>query len=75
MARQRTNRDRVDAAEVPADYLSLLASIKKRIRTAQIRATFSANAEMIRLYWDIGRAIAQRQQHQGWGSKVIPNVA
>jgi hypothetical protein len=36
---------------------------------------FSANAELIRLYCDIGRAIAQRQQRKGWGSGVIPRLA
>ncbi len=75
MPRRQTNRDRVNRAEVPADYPLLLAQIKRRIRTAQVRATFSANAELIRLYWDIGRAIAQQQQRQGWGSGVIPRLA
>jgi predicted nuclease of restriction endonuclease-like (RecB) superfamily len=65
----------VNRADVPADYPSLLANIKQRIRTAQVRAAFSANAELIRLYWDIGRAIAQRQQREGWGSGVIPRLA
>ncbi|MEI8195965.1 MAG: PDDEXK nuclease domain-containing protein [Phycisphaerae bacterium] len=27
------------------------------------------------LYWDIGRAIAQRQQREGWGKAVIPRLA
>ena len=75
MPRRQTNRDRVNRPEVPADYPSLLANIKQRIRTAQVRATFSANAELIRLYWDIGRTIAQRQRHKGWGSGVIPRLA
>jgi predicted nuclease of restriction endonuclease-like (RecB) superfamily len=60
---------------VPADYASLLADIKQRVRTAQVRAALSANAELTRLYWDIGRAIAQRQEHKGWGSGVIPRLA
>ena len=42
---------------------------------AQVRATFSANAELIRLYWNIGRAIDQRQQREGWGAGVIPRLA
>jgi len=58
-----------------ADYPSLLADIKQRIRTAQVRAAFSANAELIHLDWDVGRAIAERQQRRGWGSGVIPRLA
>lgn len=62
-------------AGLPADYPSLLENIKQRIRTAQVRATLSANAELIRLYWDIGRAIAGRQRQEGWGAAVIPRLA
>jgi len=60
---------------MPADYPSLLADIKQRIRTAQVRAAFSANAELIRLYWDIGRALEARQQQEGWGAGIIPRLA
>ena len=56
-------------------YRDLLGDIKSRVRQAQHRAALSANAEMIRLYWDIGRMIAARQQQEGWGSGVIPRLA
>jgi len=39
------------------------------------RAAFSANTELIRLYWDIGRAIAERQRHRSWGSGLISRLA
>lgn len=75
MPRKQTNKQHLSRTNVPRDYASLLADIKQRIRTAQVRAAFSANAELIRLYWDIGRAIAQQQQRKGWGSGVIPRLA
>ncbi len=56
-------------------YGSLLTEIKDRIRQAQTRAALSANAEMIAMYWDIGRMIHQRQQMEGWGAGVIPRLA
>ena len=56
-------------------YRDLLAEIKSRIRSAQNRAALSANAEMILLYWDIGRMIAARQEREGWGAGVIPKLA
>lgn len=40
-----------------------------------MRAVLSANAELVRLYWDIGRMIDQRQQQEGWGAAVIPRLA
>lgn len=59
----------------PVLYSGLLTEIKSRIRQAQNRAIHAANAEMIGLYWDIGRMIHQRQQEDGWGSGVIPRLA
>jgi predicted nuclease of restriction endonuclease-like (RecB) superfamily len=60
---------------VPADFPKLLKAIKARIQQAQVRAVFSVNAELILLYWDIGRLIHDRQQQQGWGAAVIPRLA
>jgi predicted nuclease of restriction endonuclease-like (RecB) superfamily len=58
-----------------ADYAPFLSAVKDRIRAAQVRATLSANAELIHLYWDIGRAIAAMQEKEGWGAGVIPRLA
>ena len=59
----------------PVGYAQLLKDIKARIQQSRTRAIFSLNAEMIRLYWDIGRMIDGRQQEEGWGSAVIPRLA
>lgn len=56
-------------------YRDLLGDIKTRVRQAQHRAALSANAEMILMYWDIGRLIAARQKEEGWGAGVIPRLA
>lgn len=56
-------------------YSGLLTDIKDRVQRAQVRAALSANAEMIAMYWDIGRLIHQRQQTEGWGAAVIPRLA
>lgn len=56
-------------------YGNLLNDIKTRIRQAQVKAVLSANAEMIAMYWDIGRMIHERQQEKGWGIGVIPQLA
>jgi predicted nuclease of restriction endonuclease-like (RecB) superfamily len=58
-----------------AFYRDLLGDIKTRVRHAQHRAVLSANAEMILMYWDIGRMIAARQKEEGWGTGVIPRLA
>jgi type I restriction enzyme M protein len=56
-------------------FAALLADVKLRIQTAQTRAVLAANAELIRLYWDIGRMIDARQKLEGWGAGVIPRLA
>ncbi len=58
-----------------ADYTGLLGEIKTRIRQSQARAIQAVNAELIHLYWDIGRMLEGRQQHEGWGTAVIPRLA
>jgi predicted nuclease of restriction endonuclease-like (RecB) superfamily len=56
-------------------YRGLLADIKARVRQAQHKAALSANAEMVVMYWDVGRLIAARQEDEGWGAGVIPRLA
>jgi len=56
-------------------YVALLETIKTRIRLAQVRAVMSANAELIRMYWDVGGIIIERQEREGWGASVIPRLA
>jgi predicted nuclease of restriction endonuclease-like (RecB) superfamily len=60
---------------LPAGFSSLLKEVKARIQQAQTRAILSANAELVRLYWDTGRIIDARQQQEGWGAAVIPRLS
>ena len=63
------------ASSFPSGFADLLGEVKLHIQTAQTRAMFSVNAELIRLYWDIGRLIEDRQQREGWGASVIPRLS
>ena len=60
---------------IPDGYAGWLAELKSRIAHARQRAVLAVNQEQIRLYWQIGRDILERQSHQGWGSKVIDRLA
>ena len=62
-------------AEMPADYGILLEDLKKRISEERLRVTMAANSAMILLYWDVGRAILDRQEKEGWGAKVIDRLS
>lgn len=56
-------------------YDVFLNDVKARIRTAQVKAKLAVNQELVLLYWQIGREILTRQQHQGWGAKVIDQLS
>ncbi len=60
---------------LPAGYPVFLDSIKSRIRTVQVRAALAANAELIRLYWSIGRDLVEKQTREGWGAKIVERLA
>ncbi len=58
-----------------ADYGQFLQSLKERIQNAQVRAMLSINRDLVSLYWEIGREILDRQEIQGWGSKVVERLS
>jgi len=60
---------------IDENYTAFLRSLKERIRQAQIKAALAVNSELILLYWQIGREILNRQQQEGWGTKVIDRLA
>jgi len=49
-----------EATPAPADYAARLADIKARVAAARQRVALAANAELIQLYWQIGRDILER---------------
>ena len=57
------------------DYAHLLAAVKERVRSAQYAALKAVNTELVGLYWDIGRMIAERQAQAGWGRSVVENLS
>lgn len=57
------------------NYSDFLIRIKGRIREAQYSALKAVNKELINLYWDIGREIAEKQEKFGWGKSVVATLA
>ncbi|HNX97229.1 MAG TPA: PDDEXK nuclease domain-containing protein, partial [Candidatus Aminicenantes bacterium] len=58
-----------------SDYVHLLAEVKERVRSAQYAALKAVNTELVWLYWDIGRMIAERQEQAGWGKSVVERLS
>jgi len=60
---------------LPDDYAVLLAEVKERVRSAQYEALKAVNKELVALYWDIGKLIAEQQNREGWGKSVVERLA
>lgn len=57
--------------QATAEYREWLAGIKKRISGVQLSIALAANSELIRLYYDLGNRIVEREQTARWGSSFI----
>jgi predicted nuclease of restriction endonuclease-like (RecB) superfamily len=57
------------------EYRDFITDLKSRIQSARISAARAVNSEIIRLYWEIGQGIVQKQQALGWGDSVVELVA
>lgn len=57
------------------DYKKWAEFITAKIRLAQTQTAFKINSEMLTLYWEIGNSILEKQNQNGWGSKVIDLLA
>ena len=62
-------------SEMSDSYLNFIEEIKKEIQNQRISVVLNANSSMICLYWNIGKAILQKQEEEGWGAKVIDRMA
>lgn len=62
-------------SEMSNDYFKFIEKIKKEIENQKLQVVLNANSSMICLYWNIGKAILQKQEEEGWGAKVIDRMA
>jgi len=60
---------------LPASYGELLDDLKRRIREARVRAGLSVNRELIRLHWEVGKSILEREKSSRWGDKVLGKLS
>jgi len=57
------------------EYFEFFNNLKNRIRNVQYQAYRTVNKELISLYWDLGKAIVEKQKKLGWGQKIIQQLA
>ena len=57
------------------DYAHFIDDLKQRVAAARLSAARAVNRDLIALYWDIGKAILEKQQALGWGQAVVEQIA
>ncbi len=61
--------------EMPDWYGDMLVSIKELVTNGRRQVMFTANVQMSMMYYRIGQIILQRQNNEGWGSKVVDRLS
>ncbi|MGK2861134.1 MAG: PDDEXK nuclease domain-containing protein [Chitinophagaceae bacterium] len=56
-------------------YHQWLQQLKERIRSSQIKAALRVNAELLSLYWDLGKEILNKEKNAGWGTGFLPTLS
>ncbi|MFI6645863.1 YhcG family protein [Streptomyces sp. NPDC050504] len=62
-------------AGLPPDFFQLVDDLKAIVRGAHLRAQLKVNTEMLRMYWEIGRTVLERQRGERWGTKVVDRIS
>jgi predicted nuclease of restriction endonuclease-like (RecB) superfamily len=57
------------------DFAAWVSELKKKIHAARMKAAYALNSQLIELYWEIGKTIAEKQKNATWGSNFIDKVA
>ena len=57
------------------DYKDWLQDLKRKIQQSQIKAAIQVNSELLRLYWQIGKDIVEKQAQAKWGDGFLQTLS
>ncbi|MEO8398724.1 MAG: PDDEXK nuclease domain-containing protein, partial [Ignavibacteriaceae bacterium] len=60
---------------LPVEYQDIVNKLKEKIRQARSKAAYTVNAQLLAIYWEIGKTILEQQEAEGWGTKVIDRLS
>jgi predicted nuclease of restriction endonuclease-like (RecB) superfamily len=60
---------------VDRQYKRWIIELKDKIRTKQIKAAMTVNSQLLDLYWELGKAIFEKQKAANWGDFLIEQMA
>ena len=58
-----------------SDYKNWIHTLKGKIQQSQIKAAIQVNSELLRLYWQIGKAIVEKQAKAKWGDGFLQTLS
>jgi len=59
---------------IEKSQIAFITEIKEKVRQAQYEALKAVNVHLINLYWEIGKAIAEKQS-ESWGKAIVPALS
>lgn len=57
------------------EYIDWIVELKSKIQSAQLKAALSVNKELLSLYWELGKSIAQKINESNWGTSVVEQIS
>lgn len=57
------------------DYRNWLKNIKRRVRSAQLKAATAVNTALLEFYWNLGADIVEKQKNVAWGSGFLKQLS
>jgi predicted nuclease of restriction endonuclease-like (RecB) superfamily len=69
----KKGKRQINMSAISKEYKDWFVALKGKIRSAQAKAAMSVNTELIRLYWELGKEITEKQTQ--WGTKFLTNLS
>ena len=60
---------------ITSEYKNWIVDLKLRIRQSQIKAAVKVNSELLRLYWQMGSEIVEKQKNAHWGDGFLKQLS
>ena len=57
------------------EYKQFITHLKSQIQSAQIKAAVAINRELLKLYWQLGEQIVEKQAKAQWGDGLIKQIS
>lgn len=64
-----------DGSMLPAEYEHTFRVIREQVTATRHRVQLAANAQLVHLYWSIGKVLLERSKSGQWGSGVLNRLA